>query len=134
MMFSLMNFEMGSCQAYKRYLDFFLISSSQYTCLFPAYNIWGWMIKGNSFLCWVYMYFWDIRSLKESVQNRNWPTEVSEWTELKEYYEIFSSSHLNKLLSQINIVPKTNLFPKYHISKHYRTRVKCDTKNNKNKK
>ena len=53
---------------------------------------------------------------------------------LKEYYEIFSSSHLNRLLSSINIVPKTNLFPKYHISKHYRTRVKCRkiaTKNNK---
>ena len=48
--------------------------------------------------------------------------------ELKEYYEIFSSSYLNRLLSELNIVPKINLFPKYHISKHYRTRVKCDTK------
>ena len=36
---------------------------------------------------------------------------------LKEYYEIFSSSHLNRLLSLINIVPKTNLFPKCHIGK-----------------
>ena len=35
-------------------------------------------------------------------------------TELKEFYVIlFSSSHLI-------IVPKTNLFPKYHMSKHYR--------------
>ena len=52
---------------------------------------------------------------------------------LKEYYEIFSSSHLNRLLSYINTVPKTNLFPKYHISKHYRTCVKCDTKKNNKK-
>ena len=47
---------------------------------------------------------------------------------LKEYYEICSSSHLNRLLSYINTVPKTNLFPKYHMSKHYRTCVKWDTK------
>ena len=26
---------------------------------------------------------------------------------------------------KINILPKTNLFPKYHISKHYGTHVKC---------
>ena len=29
--------------------------------------------------------------------------------------EIFPSSHFNRLLSLINIVPKTNVFPKYHI-------------------
>ena len=54
-----------------------------------------------------------------------WRPELPSLECLKEYYEIFSYSHLNRLLSQINIVPKTNLFPKYHISKHYRTRVKC---------
>ena len=32
---------------------------------------------------------------------------------------------------QINIVPITNLYPKYHMSKQYRTRVKWDTKNSK---
>ena len=33
---------------------------------------------------------------------------------LKEYYEIF----------KITIVPITNLFPKYHMSNHYRTCIK----------
>ena len=33
-----------------------------------------------------------------------------------------------RLLFYINIVPITNLFPKYHMSKHYRTCVKWDTK------
>ena len=47
---------------------------------------------------------------------------------LKEYYEIFSSSHLNRLLSLINIVPVTNLFEKYHMSKPYRTCVKMRRK------
>ena len=47
---------------------------------------------------------------------------------LKEFYAIFSSSHLNRFLSRINCVPITNLFPKYHMSKHYRTCVKWDTK------
>ena len=36
--------------------------------------------------------------------------------------ELYSSSHLNRLLSQqINSIPITHLFPKYHMSKHYIT-------------
>ena len=53
---------------------------------------------------------------------------------LKEFYVIlfsFSSLYLNRLLSEINIAPITNLFPKYHMSKHYRTLVNGDTNNNK---
>ena len=42
---------------------------------------------------------------------------------LKEFYVMFSSS-LNRLLSQMNIVPITNIFQKYHMIKHYRTCVK----------
>ena len=33
----------------------------------------------------------------------------------------------------LNSIPKTNLFPKYHMSKHYRTCVKWDTKKNNKK-
>ena len=58
--------------------------------------------------------------------NLSYPPWV--FLQLKKYYEICSSSHLNRLLSKINVVPKTNLFPKYHMSKHCKTYVKWDTK------
>ena len=59
---------------------------------------------------------------------------LGEYGPLKGILWDFSSSRLNRLLSSINIVPKTNLFLKYHISKHYRTRVKWDTKKERKKK
>ena len=54
---------------------------------------------------------------------------------VKECYVIFSSLHrFQHIIVMKNIAPITNLFPRYHVSKHYyRTCVglKWDTHNNK---
>ena len=54
---------------------------------------------------------------------------------LKEYYEIFSSPHLNRLFSYINIVPKTNPIPKIShvktLQNSCKMRYKFGGKNNK---
>ena len=62
-------------------------------------------------------------------RSTRWP--LKKRLRLTNFMWFFSFSHLNRLLSHINIVPITNLFPKYHMSKHYRTCVQWDRNNNK---
>ena len=64
-----------------------------------------------------------------TVQHLELKMETSQYGDFS--ISICSSSHLNRLLSLINIAPTTNLFPKYHMSQQSRTCVKWDANNNK---
>ena len=53
-----------------------------------------------------------------------WHRSVPIYDALKRNNDFVSSSHLNRLLSQINIVPKQTYSQTITYKKHYRTRVK----------